>query len=78
MTPADLRDRYGLGPHTLTKPPDTLRDLVRALRIVTGAKVATVAAAIGCADRYLYLRMARARADRNSGVESTGNGVCHD
>jgi hypothetical protein len=61
MTPADLRARYGLGRHALRLPAGDLYDLVRALRIVAGAKTATIAAAIGCSGRHLYACMAGSR-----------------
>jgi hypothetical protein len=56
-----LRDRYGLGRHTLAMPADDLRDLVRALRIVAGAMPVHVAAAIGCSERHVWRRMSQER-----------------
>jgi hypothetical protein len=52
-----LRERYGVGPHTLALPADDLRDLVRALRIVAGVNGAVVAAACGCSETHLYRLM---------------------
>jgi hypothetical protein len=49
-----MRERYGVGPHTLALPAEDLRDLVRALRIVARCNPAVVAAACGCSETHLY------------------------
>jgi hypothetical protein len=60
-----LRDRYGLGPHTMALHAEDLRDLVKALRIVAKATGMQVAAAIGCSERNLYALMPpNVKADR--------------
>ncbi len=59
-----LRERYGLGRHTLALPAEDLGDLVRALRMVARCNPAVVAAACGCTESNLYRRM-KGRRDNN-------------